>query len=487
MNCERSRVLVVDDDPGVREALLEELGEHFDVASAGSGAEALDCLRSRGFDALVSDVRMPGMDGVALVQRARLIDPTMVRVFLTAHGDDEVYQCARSIGAYKLRKPWGHELELVLRYAIEQRRHQKWIVAELGQILSAADAPPQSREGADRVTERLQRMLGSLPWIETVEVETEPGHDGSSWYETTGPRPIPGALNRMEQTAWMGCSPDVRRRVHVRWLGAVGYAGELVAVSLRQAAEALHLWELNRAVQQRTSQLEAARMELAERDRLSAVGAMAASVAHDIRTPLAVLSANREYLRTHGVSSLDAEELELMLEDDRIAIETIERVLGSLRDFASNSPTAEPVALRPHVDRAARLLRRRIEEARVELRVCVEGDPIVMATPVELEQILSNLLSNAVEVSPQSSVITVDARLSDGQVRVRVTDQGPGIPPAQSELVFRPFHTTKRRGMGLGLAISRQMARRHGGDVRLVGEGPGGRGACFELRLPAGR
>jgi CheY-like chemotaxis protein len=118
----RESILIVDDDPGVLAALEAELQDHFDVTLVPSAEQALVSLQSRAYAAIVSDVRMPGVDGLSLIRQCAVRYPNMVRVILTAFDDDEVQETALGPpGAFKLVKPWGDDLLITLRNALKQR------------------------------------------------------------------------------------------------------------------------------------------------------------------------------------------------------------------------------------------------------------------------------------------------------------------------------------------------------------------------------
>lgn len=118
----RDSLLIVDDDPGVLAALDAELQDHFDITLVGSAEQALANLQNRAFSAIVSDVRMPGVDGLSLIRQCAVRYPTMVRIILTAFDNDDVQETALGPhGAFKLIKPWGDDLLITLRNALEQR------------------------------------------------------------------------------------------------------------------------------------------------------------------------------------------------------------------------------------------------------------------------------------------------------------------------------------------------------------------------------
>lgn len=128
-------ILIVDDDDDVRESLRDELSPIFEVTCAESGTAALEALEKRQFDLLLSDVRMPGMDGVELARRARKIDPEIMRVLITGYADEHASLAVREDdGVYKLNKPWKDELESVLRRALEHRERMSRMSEMVGQM-----------------------------------------------------------------------------------------------------------------------------------------------------------------------------------------------------------------------------------------------------------------------------------------------------------------------------------------------------------------
>jgi DNA-binding response OmpR family regulator len=123
MRDRQENILIVDDDPEVLTALETELSEHYVVTAVMSAEQALACLQTRSFAAIVSDVRMPGVDGLSLIKQCAVRYPDMVRLILTAYDDETVQETALGPnGAYKLVKPWHDELLVTLENALNQRR-----------------------------------------------------------------------------------------------------------------------------------------------------------------------------------------------------------------------------------------------------------------------------------------------------------------------------------------------------------------------------
>ncbi|MBN2342300.1 MAG: response regulator [Deltaproteobacteria bacterium] len=124
MTPQRESVLVVDDDSEVLTALDAELSEYFEVTALMSAEQALATLQGQAFSAIISDVRMPGIDGLTLIKECAVRYPDMVRLLLTAFDDEEVQETALGeFGAYKLIKPWGDDLIVTLQNALKQRKN----------------------------------------------------------------------------------------------------------------------------------------------------------------------------------------------------------------------------------------------------------------------------------------------------------------------------------------------------------------------------
>jgi signal transduction histidine kinase len=218
---------------------------------------------------------------------------------------------------------------------------------------------------------------------------------------------------------------------------------------------------------------------------MAVVGSLAAGLAHEIGTPLHVISATAEFLMKGLPSEEDRRLREIVAETERIS-----RLVRELLTFARGSPQGRS-AIRPGeaVERALRLARITFERKHLQISGEVpEGGPLVSADPDGLHQVLLNLLMNAAQAVAEGGRIAVRVRsLEQDQaapaVVIEVEDDGPGVAPELRERIFDPFFTTRSDGTGLGLAVCARIVADHGGDIR-VGRGALG-GASFEVQLPA--
>lgn len=279
-----------------------------------------------------------------------------------------------------------------------------------------------------------------------------------------------------------------------------------ITIAVRAAAQL----ELEAKVQSRTRELSEANalltLEIAERrraeaallllhleleqaNRLTILGQVAAGVTHEINQPVAAIStwahnASVFLSRSDTVSAKDALATIVTL------TERIGRITGELRDFARKSDGAiARVRVDDAIDGALMLVSALQQQTGVPINRGPAGDLAVVADRVRLEQVLVNLLQNAleaVEAEHEGACVVIAAAKEGDQILLSVSDTGPGVAPEIAASLFTPFQTSKARGLGLGLVISRDICRALGGDLRLLpNDLEDMRGATFGVSLPA--
>jgi PAS domain S-box-containing protein len=272
----------------------------------------------------------------------------------------------------------------------------------------------------------------------------------------------------------------------VKWIHTVGHPVVSDAGDLEQfVGSSTDITELKFAEHEREKlrQLEA---DLAHIDRVSTLGEMAASLAHEIKQPIAaaITSANSciEWL-SHEPPNLDRARAAAARIDKygNRAAEIIDRI----RSFYKKSPPQrELLDVNGIIHELFTLLRGEADRFSVAMRMDLSAElPKIMADRVQMQQVFMNLMLNAIEAMEHSGgELTVKSELYDGQLQFSVSDTGVGLPTDKLDQIFSAFFTTKPQGSGMGLAISRSIVESHGG--RLWATANAERGANFHFTLP---
>jgi PAS domain S-box-containing protein len=244
--------------------------------------------------------------------------------------------------------------------------------------------------------------------------------------------------------------------------------------------------EDRKRAEQEREKLRELEADLAHINRVSTLGEMAASLAHEIKQPIAaaITSANSciEWL-AHEPPNLDRARAAASKIDKygNRAAEIIDRI----RSFYTKSPPQrELVDVNGIIEEILTLLKCEADRYSVAMRAELAAEqPKIMADRVQLQQVLMNLMLNAIEaMRDEGGEITVKSQLQDGRLQFSVSDTGVGLPAEKMDQIFSAFFTTKPQGSGMGLAISRSIVESHGG--RLWATANGGRGATFHFILP---
>jgi signal transduction histidine kinase len=233
-------------------------------------------------------------------------------------------------------------------------------------------------------------------------------------------------------------------------------------------------------------ELERANRELRELDR--AKDQFIATISHELRTPMTVIIGWAEILKQPNSQPLLPSGIEAIKESAYAQARLIEDLLDMSRlTLGKLHLERAPVAMTTTVQRAASMVEPQAKEKRIELRVALPSDPCVIdGDEVRLQQICWNLLSNAVKFTPAGGRIDVALTHIDHTIELTVSDSGEGIAPELLPRIFEPFRQgnggAAKGGLGLGLAIVRQLVAMHHGEIAAESEGPG-KGARFIVRL----
>lgn len=327
---------------------------------------------------------------------------------------------------------------------------------------------------------------------------------GAAWVSLRWARSIFRPLEQMEATMRRVEAGDGAARV-----GALGLAGSQDEIG-RLAGHLDHLLEviddktrslqrwnaaLDAKVAERTRQLAAAQSQLVRNEKLAAVGQLTASIAHEVNNPIAVIQGNLDLVRELLGPHAAAVKGELKLVDEQI--ERMRLIVTQLLQFARPTEFAgyvEAVDSARVLADCLVLVNHLLVRGAVQVRRDLRATHTAGINRQELQQVLVNLLVNAIQAMPDGGTLTLATRdielpgAGDRPVpglEITVADTGTGLPAELLSTLFEPFVTRKKEGTGLGLWISRSLVERYGGELRGANRDDGQCGAVFTLRLRA--
>jgi signal transduction histidine kinase len=254
-----------------------------------------------------------------------------------------------------------------------------------------------------------------------------------------------------------------------------------------RTAEAERLYseavERNRQLAEMYQQLQRAQQQLIQSEKLAAVGQLTAGIVHDVKNPLAVIKGMAEELLEEANGRPDVTDAVQVIRDNASRANSI--VTDLLKFARQSTPEVTRRDLRETLEGSLRLTGYLLRKGGVRLEQDLPARPVeIVYDAQQIEQVLINLIQNAVQAMPDGGVLRVRLRPTAGGAEFSVSDNGVGIATDVLPRIFDPFFTTKPEGQGtgMGLSVSYGIVSRHGGDIRVNSEP--GRGSTFTVQLP---
>jgi PAS domain S-box-containing protein len=486
----RSRIVWADDNADMRDYVGRLLGPLYDVEAVPDGEAALGAVRRQTPDLVLADVMMPGLDGFGLLRALRAEECTRTTpvILLSARAGEEARVEGLQAGADDyLIKPFGArellarvgahlELARVRREAAEALRESEQRYRSLVSVLT--DVP--------WTTDALGAFVTPQPAWEAYTGQSWEDHRGFGWVNALHPED----REKVKELWDRACKAQTLYESNGRlWHAASQQFRYFVAraTPLRGPDGSVREW-----VGTCTDVHERHKSEEALKEAARRKDEFLATLAHELRNPLAPIRNSLHILRLAGSDSGAAERVHEMMErqvnhmvrlvDDLMEVSRINRGKIELRK--------EQTELAAVVRSAVETSRPLIEAARHQLALSLPAEPLPLeADPVRLAQVLANLLNNAAKYTEERGQIWLTARQEGSNVLVSVRDTGMGIPADMLPKVFDLFTQEDRTydraqgGLGIGLTLVRTLVDLHGGSVEAKSDGPG-KGSEFVVRLP---
>ena len=469
-------VLIVDDDPALLEALPEALRLRMgdlDVEISDSAPDALARIAVEDYDAIVTDIKMPGMDGLALLDEIQRVRPETPTLLITGHGEHDLAIQALRRGAYDyIQKPIDRDyFTASLARAIERRglarrievqrleleRHSH-VLEHVGDGVFVVD-----REGVVQFWNLAAEQITGIRLDDAVGRRA--GELLGGWNAISPSIPVAGADRPKRQLARMLPFEIAGREL---WLSLCGV----------EVADATVY-----SFQDRTDE----RMV----DKLK--DDFVATASHELRTPLAAIYGAAKTLRREEVLDEDGVERLMAIitsESERLARVVEDILFASHLDSGRLQFGTAPVDVRALVTDVVESMQMHLASGvTIQVDAPPNGLPSVSVDPLKLRRVLLNLLENAIKYSPEGGPVVLRVTTGEtGRLRLQVRDEGLGIPPGEQERIFEKFYRSDPQlargvgGTGLGLYICRELVHRMGGEIEVESEP--GKGSTFTVELP---
>jgi len=465
-----ARILIVDDDDHVRDALVDELSASYRVEAVGSGAEALDVLAQHQYDVIISDLKMPDHDGIEVLEFARQHQRDPVRVLLTGYLDERAHRALmRPDAPYKVGKPWHDEIEIVVRRGLEQRELTRRLCASVDDALGLASfddelAGTRSPIELSEVIVRRALTAEGVTGCATVVLG-----DGGE-HIVTG-----GAILRDGPGWYLDLPLDVDGDLRLRARGVTESARQIVTYMAQRAQRRCGVLEARAPTMGFVG--PGARMNQLMRQ--ATLGGLISSLLHDLASTMQALNAALSEITSHGGHVPQIAEAVV---DANAAGEEAVQLFVQMRKFIRDGEVrTKSIAVPRLVERAVKLVGGYVRE-RAQLRITELPRVDLAVAESMFVQVLANLLRNAADASPRHGVVDLRVTATASDVVFVVTDDGPGVPTEIADYMFDPFAAHSSEATGLGLAIAAYVVQMLGGKISYSKDAT--RGACFTVCLP---
>lgn len=498
-----SKILLIDDEEAnVRVLAMSLRSDGHEVVTALSGEEGLEVFHREAPELVLTDIKMPGMDGIEVLQRIKERKPDAEVIIITGHGDiDNAIEALKFGASDFINKPIRDE---VLAVAIQRAQEKLAIKRQLREYTENLEMKVQE---ATREVQRKSNFLAKLirrsndGIIATDQDLTiviyNPGAErifGYAREEVIGRRKITDLLGDEIGELFVGWSSGTARgkEISPKEITIQSKEGVPIPVSFYAAG----LLEKNEIVgtvsfYQDLREIKRLEGELLHAERLAAIGQTIAGVAHGIKNILHGFKGG-SYLVNLGIDKNDGGKLKKGWDMIQRNIgRTSDLVLDLLSYSKEREPDYQPCDPNAIIQDVCEVMQNLAAENQVAL--VTELDPSigsVVMDPHTIHQCLTNLISNAIDAClfdqdmSKKWRITVQSACQDGKfIRISVCDNGTGMSPAVRKKLFTSFFSTKgHRGTGLGLLVTRKAVEEHGGTIEVTSEE--GRGTAFTLWLP---
>jgi PAS domain S-box-containing protein len=502
------RILYIDDSPLdralVRDALMME-AKGFELIEATSRQQVEALLDSERYDVVLSDLNILGYSGLQVLEAVQTSAPQIPIIIVTGTGSEEVAVEALKRGAADYIVKSGrslrhlpHSIQLVLehqraeRAVRESERRYRALFEQMNDAIFIIGLDGNFIDVNQRGCDMLGYTHDELIKFSFRETSAETDQSEQVIARLLEGKNVP-VYERMFRKKDGDLVPAEINAQLVRDLDGNSLYIQSIARDIterKRTAESIKAYSenLEEMVSERTRQLQDAHERLIRQERLAALGELAGSVGHELRNPLGVITSAVYYLRI--VLAERSEEVDQSLDLIEKEARNAANLVSDLLEYARIKLVNRlPVVIS---DSIAQALAKNPPPDNVIVSSQIPAElPAVLVDPRQLEQVLVNLVTNAYQAMPQGGRLSIglcessNADSDPSMVVLCIQDTGKGIEPENIDKIFEPLFTTKARGIGLGLAISKKLIEANQGRIKVESEL--GVGTTFRVYLPISR
>lgn len=488
------RILAAEDDSSFLKMLedsLEEAGSRYHFEKVGSGKACLEKLRHEPYDILLLDHALPdgtGLDWLRTFQTSGFNVPT---VFVTSKGDSRLAleamkegvfdyinrsaECAKAFPFVVHRAIEGYSLMLekvrLQKELIEAKNLLESVIERAGDAISAVDLEGKIlywNEGAERIygytKEEVEgKKLSEFLYPRDEKMKAQEEKSLEAWMDRVRRGEVISNMEVKRQTK------DGREIVTSMTLSPLRDAAGKITGASRICRD--------------ITQFKKAEAQLILAERLSSLGELTAGVAHELRNPLSGIKINTQILaRRKDLTETERRILDSTLE----GIDKIQKIVEDMLHFARPKPLHfKEEDIHEVIEKSLTIFQAKFKKGNIHLNFERAQDlPRLRIDTHQIQQVLINLMLNALQAMEKGGMLTLRTYPEDGGVGLEVRDTGVGIPETHLKKIFDPFFTTKSEGTGLGLSISLKILENHGAALEVASRE--GKGSVFTVHFPAG-
>jgi PAS domain S-box-containing protein len=506
------RILLVDDEPNIRWTMSEFLKRaDYEVFTASDFETALAVFSENEIDAAVVDIVLPRQSGVLLLEELHSRKPDLPIIMMTGEPNISLLPDIVRAGAYDfLTKPVTKD---VLLKAVARAIEKKRLHDEKSELEKEVAQHAEQLEVA--IAERTTELVEARNFLKTVlDSSTEyailvtdlEGH--ITLFNKGAELMFQHEAGRvLGQPAWElirdGKQAALENPLRVEVASEEQQAVQELEIELRRADGSLFDASLAMTSVQTTEgrllgrlavikdltierqhaeELRQMQVQLAQNEKIAALGRMAAQVAHEVRNPLAGLRLYALHLKGKVAGKLSESEMTLVdkiLQNIDHLADTTEQILDVARPL---NLTFQPKRIEPIISDCLQLVESQIKASQVEVIFDSATETTVLVDESSIRSALVNLLLNSIQAMPTGGVLTISSREVPDHLLLTITDTGRGMTVEQAEKVFEPFYTTKSAGLGLGMPFAKRVIERHQGSILVASRI--GEGTEVEIKLP---